>query len=321
MIGKITLGKSFRGCISYLLEDKLDPDGKIVHENRSAIICYNQCFGTKKELTSQFGDVRRLNPRLAKPVMHISLSLSPGEKLEKPSLINLAEECAKDMWFERNQYLAVTHNDTGHQHIHIVVNRVGFDGRTCSDSNNFKKIAAFCRKAELKYGLQQVASPGKFLPKEKRQTLRFDTRKEAMKKAIGLTLLESKTYEDFESKMKQKGCQIIKARGIAFMDEKKMYAKGSELGYSLGTIKKMLSLSLAQKQVIIQKQIRDKKPVPQIGKVSYQQLSKSRAINHDPAIARARALELLLNPGRDNSITPHELLPIKRKRKKLSQHL
>ena len=40
--------------------------------------------------------------------------------------------------------------------------------------------------------------------------------------------------------MKEKKYQVIKARGIAFIDEKKVYVKGSELGYSLKTIERIL---------------------------------------------------------------------------------
>lgn len=315
MIGKIIIGKSFRGCISYLLEDKLGLHGKRATENRAEILGYNQCFGNKKELIRQFNDVRFLNSKLAKPVMHISLSLTLGEKLEKSSLITLAEECAREMAFEKNQFLAVTHNDTNHQHIHIVVNRVGFDGKTWNDSNNYKKIAAFCRKMELKYGLQQVASPAKFLPKERSNNVRFDTRKEEMKTAIEYSLIESKTYADFERKMTQKGFKITKARGIAFTDPKKVYAKGSELGYSLATIEKILALSLEQKQAMIHNRIQARKAPLLVEKSTLIEALADKGITNNPALVTASALEQLLKPEHDDDFVPHELLHKKRKGK------
>ena len=319
MIGKIILGKSFRGCISYVLEDKLNLNKEIILENRAELISYNQCFGNKKELISQFNDLRYLNTKLAKPVMHISLSLSPGEQLTNAVLANLVEDCASEMGFDKNQYIAVTHKDTGHQHIHIVVNRVGFDSKTLSDSNNFKKIAAFCRKAELKYHLQQVLSPVKFLPKERREHPRFDARKEALKNDIRLTLLTSNNYPEFERKMTQKGYEVIKGRGIAFRDEKKMYVKGSELGYSLSSIDKILQLTLSQKQTLIQNQIKKEKYVNPYSKSGSHLLSKNREPNRE--LDYDRAIEILLKTEHDDSITPHKLLQKKRKRKYRSQHL
>ena len=53
MIGKIIIGKSFGGCISYCLNDKLQqPTGEAVMENRAEVLLYNQCYGNEKELIS-----------------------------------------------------------------------------------------------------------------------------------------------------------------------------------------------------------------------------------------------------------------------------
>jgi len=150
MIGKISMGKSFRGCISYCLEDKKQEQSQeTLFKNRAELIVFNQCFGDKKELTEQFNDVRELNSRIEKPVLHITLSLAPEDKIDKPKLMEMARECAKEMGFEDNQYIAVSHIDTKHQHLHIVANRIGYDGKVVSDSQNYKKIAQYCRKMEL----------------------------------------------------------------------------------------------------------------------------------------------------------------------------
>lgn len=57
------------------------------------------------------------------------------------------------MGFEKNQYIAVEHIDTNHQHVHIVANRVGFEGGVVSDSNNYRQMAQFCRKMEQQLNL------------------------------------------------------------------------------------------------------------------------------------------------------------------------
>src|SRR4051812_16351248 len=136
MIGKITIGKSFRGCIAYCLNDKISEQNKDVMKNRAEVLIYNKCFGNERELVQQFNEVRQLNTKLAKPVLHITLSLTPGENLSKDKLMEMSEHCAKDLGFENNQFIAIAHRDTNHQHLHIVANRIGFDKRTVSDSNN-----------------------------------------------------------------------------------------------------------------------------------------------------------------------------------------
>ena len=248
MIGKIVTGKSFRGCLQYCLHDKIADEKKneLVMKDRAEVIWHNRCFGNDQELIRQFNDVRQLNPKLAKPVLHITLSLGKGESLPAHKLAEMAQDCAHDLGFENNQYVAVFHKDTEHPHIHIVANRIGYDGKTISDSNNYQKIARLCRKLELKHELKQVLSPNAFLPKELRQYQRLDARKEKLKTDIKMSLAGSKNYEEFEQKMKALKYEVIKMRGIAFRDQQKVYTKGSEVGYSLATIEKIL----AQRQTL-----------------------------------------------------------------------
>ncbi len=320
MIGKIIIGKSFRGCIGYVLENKLHNDPEVSTQKRAELIHFNECFGDQKELIQQFNEVRLLNPKLTKPVMHLILSLTPGENPEKATLIAMAEDCSQALGFHKNQYIAVTHNDTTHLHIHIVVNRIGFDGKTLSDSNNYKKIAAYCRQMEEKHQLQQVLSPKVFLPKNSRSIPRLDSRKETMKTAIRISLLQAKSYPDFESLMHLKGYELIKGRGIAFRDSKKMYAKGSELGYSLATIEKILGLSHTQKQILIRQQLQKEKNLRK-DRIPYSPTKQENTIQ-DAFPISLHTLEILLRPEIEPDYTPEQLLKKRRKKKRSPfQHL
>ena len=225
----------------YCLNDKRKqhPDEQ-VFKNRAEIIAFNQCSGNALELIRQFNQVRGLNSNLTKPVMHITLSLSPNECLSKDKLMEASELCAKEFGFENNQYVSILHKDTGHQHIHIVANRIGFDKKTVSDSNSYKKTAAFCRKMELKFSLHQVLSPKVFLSKEQRLLPRNDERKKALTQAIRNAINNSKDLEQFIRIMQSKRYRVIKGRGISFIDDKKVNIKGSEVGYSLQKIEQRL---------------------------------------------------------------------------------
>ena len=243
MIGKITIEKSFKGCLLYCLNDKLQDQKRApVMKDRAEILMFNQCYGSAKELIQQFNEVRQLNPRLSKPVLHITLSLAPGEQLHREKLIEMCQDCATDMGFENNQYVAIHHNDTSHQHLHIVANRIGFDKRTVGDSYNFQKIAAYCRRMELKFDLAQVLSPRRFLPKEQRQIPRQDARKEQLKNNIQSMLKEVSNYQQFEQGMKALGYDVLKARVLHLLTTKKVKIKGSEVGFSLMKIEKILAL-------------------------------------------------------------------------------
>lgn len=243
MIGKAITGKGFAGCIRYCLEDKKmkEDKGQLLMQNRAEVLLFNKCFGDKKELVQQFNEVRKLNPKQSKPVFHFTLSMAPGEQLTRAQLIHIAQDCAEDFGFADNQFLAVEHKDTQHQHIHIVANRIGYAGKTnVSDSNSYKRMAEFCRKMEQKYQLQRVLSPRRFLSKELQLLPRNDQRKNQIKTQLREILQSSKTMESFQQKVRGQGFEIIKGRGISFIDKKGVKIKGSDLGLSLQTIEKQI---------------------------------------------------------------------------------
>jgi len=220
--------------------------------------------------------------------------------------------------FEKNQYIAAKHIDTGHLHLHIVANRIGFDGRTVSDSNNCKKIAAYCRKMELKYDLKQVLSPRLFLSKEQRLIPRHDKRKEQIKTDIKNSLLVCRNYNEFERLMKEKRYEVIKGRGIAFIDEKKVYLKGSELGYSLKTIERILEqnrLNVSHQNMLHQRQHMDKLTVdlqPFSNKNDMTENHKSNELS--------KAMTDLLKPEENNAQLPYELRHSRKRKKGLRPH-
>lgn len=240
MIGKIIIGKSFRGCLSYCLD-----------KDRAEVIQQHLCFGEKKELIQQFNEVRQLNERVSKPVLHITLSLVPGERLSGKQQQQLLDAAANDLGYEKNQWIGIAHHDTSHQHFHIVVNRIGFDGKTLSDSNNYKRIANFCRRMERELGLQEVQSPRRFLSAAERNTPRFDQRKEKLRQIIIQALKKARDYPDFEKKVKASGYEVIRARGIRFIDDRKVKIKGSEVGFALQKIEKILSMDQLLRTVLL----------------------------------------------------------------------
>lgn len=80
------------------------------------------------------------------------------------------------------------------------------------------------------------------MPKDLRQIPRQDARKEKLKNVIQKTLQQVSNYQQFEQVMRALGYQVLKARGISFIDDKKVKIKGSEVGFSLMKIEKILAL-------------------------------------------------------------------------------
>ena len=138
-----------------------------------------------------------------------------------------------------------------------------------------------------------------------------------MKTDIRISLLQSYSSEEFSSLMKQKGYEVIKARGIAFRDQKKMYAKGSELGYSLSKIEKILRLTFYEKQRMISWDIRKENAHGQNVKITNPTSTKTSV--QESQFVIPNALEILLKPEHDFDPAPALLLKKKRKKKRSLQ--
>jgi len=287
MIGKIIIGKSFRGCINYCLD-----------KDRAEVLQQHLCFGEKKEIIQQFSEVRQINERVSKPVLHITLSLVPGEKLSDKQQHKLMEAAAKDLGYANNQWIAIAHHDTSHQHFHIVVNRIGFDGKTLSDSNNYKRIANFCRRMEKELGLQEVQSPKRFLPAVERNTPRFDQRKEKLRQIIMQALKKARDYPDFEKRVKGAGYDVIRARGIRFIDDKKVKIKGSEVGFALQRIEKLLSMDSLLRTVLLNRVEEKRKEAGIVASAAGRKMEWGKGKDHSKEMHQSKDLVTMQQAAR-----------------------
>ncbi|MEO7802639.1 MAG: hypothetical protein ABIR81_11590, partial [Ginsengibacter sp.] len=161
----------------------------------------------------------------------------------------------------------------------------------------------------------------RFLSKEMRQLPRSDARKEAIKHDVRQCLLSSQTYSEFEALMKQKNYQVLKSRGIAFIDSKAVYVKGSALGYSLAKIDKILDLAQQQKEIVLTKPANNNFNQKQSIK-SYETPDKTfdKEERTNTNSQMNKVVEDLLKPTHSNQNVPFELIK-KRTKRKRSQHL
>jgi hypothetical protein len=147
MIGKIVKGKSFKGCLAYVLSK---PNCVIVNANIGG--------ETVHELAAEFEMSRQLRPKLEKTVCHIILSLHPREKLNDGSWQEIFDRYLARMGFTNNQFIAVKHTDREHEHIHLITSRVRLDGSVVSDSWDRTRSQTILRDIEQEFDLTPVKS-------------------------------------------------------------------------------------------------------------------------------------------------------------------
>ena len=146
MIAKAVKGKGFRGALEY---DLTKEGGQVLDTNMAG--------ENPRQLAAEFGEIRKLRPTLGKAVLHVSLSAAPGEKLTDTQWREISQRYMDGMGLEKNQFIVTRHTDTEHEHIHILANRIRFDGSVTSDSQDYKRQETIMRELERDYGLQRVA--------------------------------------------------------------------------------------------------------------------------------------------------------------------
>lgn len=145
MIGKIVTGKSFRGAVEYVLKKEkaelLDADG-VDTSSVTAVI-------------GSFNFQRKARPEKAQVVGHISLSFHKDDapKLTDDLMRELAAAYMKRMGITDTQYIVARHSDTEHPHLHIVYNRVRYNGLLVKSHNERIRNVKVCKELKQQYGL------------------------------------------------------------------------------------------------------------------------------------------------------------------------
>ena len=146
MIAKIVKGSSFRGVVNYILDK--GKDAKI-------LVCDGLFAEDRDTIAMSFKTQSKMNPRVMKPVGHISLAFSKEDehRLTDRVMAGIALEYLKDMGITDTQVLIVRHFDKEHPHVHIAFNRIANNDRTISDRNERIRSARICKELTRKYNL------------------------------------------------------------------------------------------------------------------------------------------------------------------------
>ncbi|MGD9663358.1 MAG: relaxase/mobilization nuclease domain-containing protein, partial [Porticoccaceae bacterium] len=85
--------------------------------------------GNARSMSAQFAITRRLRPDIKSPVWHASLTLPEGERLSSERWSSIANDFMQEMGFPSDSlYTVIRHNDTSHDHVHIIASRISLHG-------------------------------------------------------------------------------------------------------------------------------------------------------------------------------------------------
>ena len=149
MKSKLGRGGGFRGVLEYAFQPDKEPQ----------IVSSTMSSATPRGLTREFGIARRLRPDIKKPVFHAALALPKNEHATAEQWHQIVQSYLKKMGFpDDTQYVAIRHNDTDHDHIHIIASRVSLDAAVWHGKWDVYKSIQVCQEIERELGL--TITPG-----------------------------------------------------------------------------------------------------------------------------------------------------------------
>jgi hypothetical protein len=250
MTGNQVKGRSFRGALRYNLEK--------VEKDKAEVLDHSFVSVSEKTIMREVQMVRMLRPDLKKYFYHTSINFPPGEDLSNETMKQIGLDYLAANGFSQHQYIMFRHKDADHPHIHILVNRIGYDGTVVSDSNDYARSEKVLRNLERKYNLTQVigsreakerALSNNEISMMKRKN--NPSAKVAMQVIIG-EVLKSKSQlstNEFISKLETRGVKVLfnqastgYVSGISYSYQG-MVMQGSKLGnaFKWSTIKNIIN--------------------------------------------------------------------------------
>jgi hypothetical protein len=263
MIGKISKGQGFSGTLNYVFgKDGAQPLGG------------NVAGQSPSEITREMHTIAAQNQRCAKPVLHVSLSVPPGQRLTDDQWCLAANRWMQEMKIDptQHQHVLVRHTDADHDHVHLVINRVSMHSlAVASDQNDRRKSMTAVRQIEKELGLVAVGESEK-------------GRRAAMRQAIFESTRESRgDFNRFAAGLQKRGIDVKlnqagtgKVTGISYQQTGHAPVKGSELGKSYGwaglsaRLQKSADFAAAQQSRAIKKLLPGRRllPIPRMGLLS-----------------------------------------------------
>lgn len=168
MIPRIQTGTSFKGAGLYYLHDKkLDGErerlttGRVawthavntLEDDPEAVLSEMRKTAFDQPLLKQISGNRVDGRPTERTVITVALSWAPGEAPTKEEMIEAGNSFLKHMRWHEHQALFVSHDDTKHTHLHLIINRVHPEtGMTIDDTWSKRRSQLWALEYERERG-------------------------------------------------------------------------------------------------------------------------------------------------------------------------
>lgn len=130
------------------------------NQEKDAEVVYKQLLAgdNPKEITEEFKIIQEQNQRTKNNTLSFVLSptAEDGKELSKKQIKELTKKFITEMKLEGRQAIAFVHRDKQHTHVHLYVNRIGFEGKAYKDNFIGKRSQHAAERVAKEMGLTTV---------------------------------------------------------------------------------------------------------------------------------------------------------------------
>jgi hypothetical protein len=153
-------GRGFKGAWSYYAHDKRTPEqkaqGQEVRSRERVGFVHTENLGGIEDDRAAIGlmiDTARQSRRCEKPVYAFSLGWHPEETPSREAMIEAGREALGVLKMQDYQAVMISHTDTAHPHLHVIVNRVHPEtGKAINLYKDQEKLSAWALGYEREHG-------------------------------------------------------------------------------------------------------------------------------------------------------------------------
>lgn len=145
-IRNISGNTALQACINY--------NEKKLSEGIANVFLNNTMSVEKDDRIDDFKTCQRLNTNVRKNfAFEITFNMRPGEVVEDDKFKDIINDYLEELNYDNSPFIAYQHNDKRHNHVHLYVSQIDWDGNKVDQSNIKYRSQKYSRVLEEKYNL------------------------------------------------------------------------------------------------------------------------------------------------------------------------
>ncbi|CAN0232122.1 unnamed protein product, partial [Chrysoparadoxa australica] len=182
--------------------------------------------------------------RVQKPRQHIIVSWAHDDQVSEDQMLAIMDQTLSDLGLAEHQAMYVAHNDTEHQHVHAIINRVHPDtSKVAKDNYERLKLRRSLMRQEQKHSLtqtpylsrghqpQRVFSEIELAKREEREEqLRFSKKRcQKLRESFAYSFKTAGSWSRLDDMLRRRGYELkLAGRGVR-LTRNSHYAKLSDV--------------------------------------------------------------------------------------------